>query len=427
MRMMHPGGLWMTIGEKQGEIDMKCFKFFAGKVAANVIACLAKLNALVVYGQGHDPKHILLYPLLLILLSMISSSAIDAAVNVHGTVINAWRNPVPGATVFFISPAGQDTTIAVTDDDGVFSVMLEATQVSVDEEARPETFMLHQNYPNPFNPTTTVSFDLPRAAHVNLTIFNILGQSVARLYEGRLAQGSHAMTWNGRDDTGRALAAGIYFYRLKSGTYADTRRMLLVDGGGTSRGSVPVSSTRKMVSLRTEKPAADEYGAGYTVIVRKDRYIPLLKYDVIVPGDSPDYETTFYMGGYDERYSHELFYRGIFYIAQSYHDEHRHDFYMGFSESGFSGDPDHNFIAYCQDDTFTKQFKDDGIIMDLGICSIENDTLTITIMETPIPGRVNHTYQSRFYCFGANGPYLFDNARELTFGYVDSTTVKLYQ
>lgn len=92
----------------------------------------------------------------------------------------------------------------------------------------PTEFALAQNRPNPFNPTTEISFSLPTAAEVTLVIYNVLGENVAMLAEGLRAAGTHSVMWDGRDKNGRAVASGVYFYRLDAGEYSATRKMLLL-------------------------------------------------------------------------------------------------------------------------------------------------------------------------------------------------------
>jgi flagellar hook capping protein FlgD len=85
------------------------------------------------------------------------------------------------------------------------------------------------NYPNPFNPQTTIAFDLPQRAVASLRIYDVSGRLVRELIAGdELAQGAHSVSWNGRNDRGQALAAGVYFYRLQAGEYLATRRMALI-------------------------------------------------------------------------------------------------------------------------------------------------------------------------------------------------------
>ena len=77
-------------------------------------------------------------------------------------------------------------------------------------------FALMQNYPNPFNPTTTISYSLPEAARVNLSIYNVLGQRVAELTNETQRAGFYNVTWDGRNETGSQVATGVYFYRLEA-------------------------------------------------------------------------------------------------------------------------------------------------------------------------------------------------------------------
>ena len=95
-------------------------------------------------------------------------------------------------------------------------------------DAVPGSFSLSQNYPNPFNPTTSISFNLPTSGHVELTVFNILGQQVATLVNGSLTAGQHEVTWNGADESGDAVGSGIYFYRLTASDVAETKKMILM-------------------------------------------------------------------------------------------------------------------------------------------------------------------------------------------------------
>ena len=87
----------------------------------------------------------------------------------------------------------------------------------------PEMFELEQNYPNPFNPQTTIRFNLPLQAHVDLAIYDITGRLVAQLYDGNQDAGSHEVVWNA---AGRA--SGMYLVRIQAGEYQVTRKMLLL-------------------------------------------------------------------------------------------------------------------------------------------------------------------------------------------------------
>ncbi len=89
-------------------------------------------------------------------------------------------------------------------------------------------FTLAQNYPNPFNPTTTISFNLKQSGNANLGIYNLKGQLVKTLHKGQTQAGTHNLVWDGRDESGRQVGSGLYFYRLSSDSFSQTRKMLLM-------------------------------------------------------------------------------------------------------------------------------------------------------------------------------------------------------
>ncbi len=97
-----------------------------------------------------------------------------------------------------------------------------------DKGQLPVQFSLAQNYPNPFNPNTEILFALPQACQVRLTLYNIMGQKVITLTDGRLEAGYHRVEWDGRNSDGHQVASGIYFYKLDAGDFSDTKKMLLL-------------------------------------------------------------------------------------------------------------------------------------------------------------------------------------------------------
>ncbi len=85
-----------------------------------------------------------------------------------------------------------------------------------------------KSYPNPFNPVTTISFELPKASQVKVSVFNILGQEVDVLVDGTLGAGAHEVDWNGTNSEGQALGSGVYFYRIATDEEVYTEKMSLV-------------------------------------------------------------------------------------------------------------------------------------------------------------------------------------------------------
>ncbi len=102
------------------------------------------------------------------------------------------------------------------------------TSLAEPVKTQPEIFRLMQNYPNPFNPGTTIRYTLTKTADVKLTVYNALGQKVKILLSGRMNVGAHSVEWDGTNMTGEQVASGVYYYKLETGEYAKTMKMLLV-------------------------------------------------------------------------------------------------------------------------------------------------------------------------------------------------------
>ena len=119
-------------------------------------------------------------------------------------------------------------TLKVTDNGGLTSesqkIVIVETLVSTETDIEiPVAVKLEQNYPNPFNPSTNIKFGLPEAGNVQLEVYNMLGQKVAELVNGRKNAGWHTISFDASQ-----LASGIYIYRITSGNYVKTNKMLLI-------------------------------------------------------------------------------------------------------------------------------------------------------------------------------------------------------
>ena len=94
--------------------------------------------------------------------------------------------------------------------------------------ASPAEFALAQNHPNPFNAVTAIPFQLAAPARVELALYNAAGQKIRTLFAGHLSAGHYRSQWDGRDDAGRLVASGTYFYRLRAGAYLATKQLVLL-------------------------------------------------------------------------------------------------------------------------------------------------------------------------------------------------------
>ncbi len=90
------------------------------------------------------------------------------------------------------------------------------------------TTQLKGNYPNPFNPETTISFSVKDAGPVSVEIYNVKGQLVQKLVNDVRDAGDHTVVWNGTDNNGRAVSSGVYYYKMNTGKYSSTKKMIMM-------------------------------------------------------------------------------------------------------------------------------------------------------------------------------------------------------
>ncbi len=96
------------------------------------------------------------------------------------------------------------------------------------QESHKGHFGNHGNHPNPFNPDTNITFELKKTGFVTLEIYNVKGQKVRTLINSELDEGAHQVLWDGTEESGKTVTSGFYFYKLKSGQYASTKKMILM-------------------------------------------------------------------------------------------------------------------------------------------------------------------------------------------------------
>ena len=123
--------------------------------------------------------------------------------------------------------AGSDASIVIAD-----HLIVNRIDYVVHALSLPADIQLSQNYPNPFNLSTNIVYDVPQnlseGVNVQLVLFNILGQKVRTLVNERNYPGNFRVSWNGADDHGEIVAAGVYLYRLVVGDVSQTRRLVLL-------------------------------------------------------------------------------------------------------------------------------------------------------------------------------------------------------
>jgi hypothetical protein len=110
--------------------------------------------------------------------------------------------------------------------DNVISAVNKLDSVTV--KALPAVYALSQNFPNPFNPTTTIEYSIPQAGNVDLVIYNLAGQKVRTLINEHQAASYSKVVWDGKNDMGETVGAGMYFYKLVSGNFNKIQKMTLI-------------------------------------------------------------------------------------------------------------------------------------------------------------------------------------------------------
>ncbi len=149
-----------------------------------------------------------------------------------------WPDPT-GASMYFKGSPDEDNDIgsqwAVSDlpwdgsagDFGTPNYANTVADLGQTTTALPEHFTL-TNYPNPFNPSTMLEWNLCKSNMVTINIYSLTGQKIRTLLSGFQVAGKHQMQWDGKDDGGKNVAAGIYFARLKAGTHSALRKLILL-------------------------------------------------------------------------------------------------------------------------------------------------------------------------------------------------------
>jgi len=136
-----------------------------------------------------------------------------------------------------VTVATLEWTVHVTDgidtvaaDNAPFTVMIDggyAMSVYL-ESLLPDKFAIHQNYPNPFNPITTLRYDLPEQANVNIIIYDMLGRQVRTLLNQTQDAGYRSVIWDATNDYGKPVSAGVYLYKIQAGEFVQTKKMVLL-------------------------------------------------------------------------------------------------------------------------------------------------------------------------------------------------------
>ena len=134
----------------------------------------------------------------------------------NGTLTNAWWAAVASGYEMYADNGGWWFSIDISG------------ALSIDDISMPMEYALHQNYPNPFNPITTIRYDLPEAGYVNVVIYDMMGHQIKQLISGTEDAGHKSVVWDSTNDYGKPVSAGVYMYRIQTGEYIQTKKMVLL-------------------------------------------------------------------------------------------------------------------------------------------------------------------------------------------------------
>jgi len=111
---------------------------------------------------------------------------------------------------------------------GALGIGCDALSNGENPSITPISFVLHQNYPNPFNPVTTLRYDLPEDALVNITIYDMMGRVVKTIVNTQQNAGFKSIQWNATNNAGQPVSAGLYLYTIQMGEFKQTKKMVLL-------------------------------------------------------------------------------------------------------------------------------------------------------------------------------------------------------
>lgn len=173
---------------------------------------------------------------------------------------------IRNASITFINSS--DTTMkftAFTDTAGNYSIDV-VTSVNNVKSNVPTDFKLGQNYPNPFATSTDIPYELKKPSDVKVTVYDILGRVVKHFTVGLQSSGVHSVIWDGKNNAGAKIAAGVYFYRLQANGQSLVKKMVFNSGSGNI--TLPAVNNFSFRTAQTPSSSiAKVQGINYTVMV----------------------------------------------------------------------------------------------------------------------------------------------------------------
>ena len=160
----------------------------------------------------------------------------DVEVEAGGVIVNPLADGTysielnPGTYDVTASLDGYDTEVIedILVTEGNATTGVDFSLVTDGDDIIVATTMLKGNYPNPFNPVTNIAYSIQDAGNVTIEVYNLKGQLVKSLVNEVIETGDHIITWNGRDNSNKSVASGVYFYKMKAQNYSSIKKMILM-------------------------------------------------------------------------------------------------------------------------------------------------------------------------------------------------------
>ncbi|MFC1563282.1 T9SS type A sorting domain-containing protein [candidate division KSB1 bacterium] len=204
---------------------------------------------------------------------------------VYGSVIDDYGLPAANAVITFTNESDNSISyICTTSTEGSYQFSITVTSVAGRSTLNNSDFSLMQNYPNPFNPTTIIPFILEKSSFVNLSIYNILGQKVKTVVNEVYPAGNFFSRWDGTNDHGNSVATGVYIYRIISNGRSQSKKMLLIDGGGGPSSTNAVSMAMDYYTIKDINKKSQE---SYRVTISRNGIKPFEQSGIQLSFDSP--------------------------------------------------------------------------------------------------------------------------------------------
>ena len=155
---------------------------------------------------------------------LFSDAQIDSVILNLSTSFLLWQAGIDSDIQLLWTPGNEYYNDLIT-----AGAITQLVELSTDKElTSPKVFKIFQNYPNPFNPVTTIAYDIPNDGFVNIIVYDVIGNVVKKLNTDKSHAGLNKIEWNGTNNQGQLVSAGMYLYSVEVGSHRETKKMIFL-------------------------------------------------------------------------------------------------------------------------------------------------------------------------------------------------------